>query len=76
MRADCDQRHCDQEAALLCLLEQVKVLEAALRFEVSQREAMEEVLIKLAQLPVRMDRVEREIRGQRKVRPAQPGAAE
>jgi hypothetical protein len=50
------------EAAFLDLLNRTKSLESQLQFEVSQRRAIEEMVVKLAMLPGRVDQLERENR--------------
>lgn len=54
------------EAALLDLLERIAVLERSLRFEIAQREAMEQTILVLTGLPCRIDRLERESSARRR----------
>lgn len=70
MTASPELRIAHLEAALVTLLDRVQVLERALAFEVAQRETMETVLVKLAGLPCRMDRIERIEMDRRKGRAA------
>ena len=70
MTASLELRIAHLEAALVTLLDRVQMLERALAFEVAQRETMETVLVKLAGLPCRMDRLERIEMDRRKGRAA------
>ena len=65
MSKDLETRFAHHEAAMIALLERVSVLERSLAFEVSQREAMEQIITTMAGLPRRMTRVETELRSAR-----------
>lgn len=53
-----ERRAAAQEAALLDMLQRVQQLEQSLAFEVSQREAMEQIILQLAAVGLRLDRLE------------------
>jgi len=56
------------ETAFIELLDRVAELERMLRFEISQREALETYLLPISGLPRRVDRLESEARARRKTR--------
>lgn len=51
-----------QDAAIAQLMERVTALEEAMAFEISQRGAMEKLILHMADLPRRMKRVEFRLR--------------
>lgn len=65
-----EARAAAQEAALLDMLQRVQQLEQSLAFEVSQREAMEQIILRLTALARRLDRLELGAKSQRQGRAA------